>query len=69
MIDPSVQAMEYQLDQYREEHHALKFNMSLHVVFEQATDSSIVTEPAVLLVSEQFEIYADTKINATTKSY
>ena len=63
MIDPSVRAMEYQLYQYREEHHALKFNMSLHIVFEQATDSSITTEPAVVLVSEQFEVYADTNID------
>ena len=54
--------MEYQLHQYREEHHALKFNMSIHVAFEQATDPSIVTEPAVVLVSEQFEVYADTDI-------
>ena len=62
MIDPSVRAMEYQLHQYREEHHALKYNMSLHIVFEQATDPSTITEPAVVLVSEQFEVYADTDI-------
>ena len=37
--------------------------MSLHVVFEQATDPSIITEPAVVLVSEQFKLYADTNIN------
>ena len=58
MIDPSVQ-----LYQYREDEQSLKFNMSLHVVFEQATDPSIITEPAVVLVSEQFELYADTNIN------
>ena len=63
MIDPSVHAMEYQLYQYREDERALKFNMSLHIVFEQATDSSVVTEPAVVLVSEQFEVYADTSID------
>ena len=62
MIDPSVRAMEYQLHQYREEHHALKYNMSLHIVFEQATDPSTITEPAVVLVSEQFEVYTDTDI-------
>ena len=55
--------MEYQLYQYREDEKALKFNMSLHIVFEQATDPSIITEPAVVLVSEQFEVYADTSIN------
>ena len=63
LIDPSVQAMEYQLYQYRKDVQALKFNMSLHIVFEQATDPSIVTEPAVVLVSEQFEVYANTNIS------
>ena len=39
--------------------------MSLHIVFEQATDPLIVTEPSVVLGSEQFEVYADTNINET----
>lgn len=37
--------------------------MSLHVVFEQSTNPSIVTEPAVVLVNEQFELYFDTDID------
>ena len=50
------------LDQYRLDNHALKFNMSLHINFEQSTDPDIVTTPPAVLVTEQFEIYMDTNI-------
>ena len=37
--------------------------MSLHVKFEQSTDSSIVTQPPVVLITEQFEVYDETDIS------
>ena len=63
LIDPSVKTMASYLQHYREKELALKFHMSLHVNFEQATDPSIVTVPPAVLVSEQFEVYADTDID------
>ena len=63
MLEASNLAMEYQLKQYRQERQALKFNMALHINFEQAVDPSIVTPPPAVLVNEQFEVYADTDIN------
>ena len=61
-IDESTRAMENHLDQYRRERRALKFNTSLHANFEKAVDPSIVTIPSAVLVTEQFEVYADTDI-------
>ena len=63
LITASTLAMQERLEKYRSENHALKFNMSLHLNFEQAVDPSIVTTPPAVLVSEQFEAYADTNIN------
>ena len=62
LLNASTKAMEYQLQQYRRDEHSLKFNMSLHLNFEQAVDSSNVTNPHVVLLTEQFEIYADSEI-------
>ena len=42
---------------------ALKFNMAVHVVFEKYMDPEVRTDPAVCLVSEQLEVYADTDIS------
>ena len=59
LIDASIRAMENHLDQYRRERKALKFNMSIRANFEKAVDPSIVTIPPAVLVTEQFEFYAD----------
>lgn len=37
--------------------------MSLQIISKQDTDPFIITEPAIVLVSEQFELYAGTNIN------
>ena len=62
IINSSCSTMSSKLEGYRKENHALKFNMSIHVKFEQSTDPSIVTNPPVVLVSEQFEVYLHTDI-------
>ena len=67
LLKSSVNAMESKLEQYREDERALKFSMSLHVNFEQAVDSSIITNPPVVLLSEQFEVYADSDIDEILK--
>ena len=67
LLQSSVQEMASRLKQYRQTEQSLKFSMSIHVNFEQSVDSSIVTDPPAVLVSEQFEIYADTDIDETLK--
>ena len=62
IINSSCSTMSSKLEEYKKENHALKFNMTIHVKFEQSTDSSIVTNPPVVLVSEQFEVYLHTDI-------
>ena len=47
---------------------ALKYNMALHVVLEKSTDPDILTDPPVVLVSEQLEVYANTDINTTLET-
>ena len=43
LIDSSTSIMETKLKRYVKKYKALKFNMSLHVIFEQAVDPAIVT--------------------------
>ena len=62
LIDAPTRAMKTHLDQCRQAHQALKFNMLLHANFEKAADPSIITIPPAVLVTEQFEVYADTDI-------
>ena len=59
LIHKSVPAMKHHLEEYREERRAVKFNMSLHVIFEKAADPSVVSDPPAVLVSEQMEFYKD----------
>ena len=61
-LNEAIFAMENKLRTFRMEEHALKFSMAISVEFEKATDSSIITDPPVVLQSEQFEIYNDTNI-------
>ena len=62
LIDSSTSIMETRLQRYVKKYKAIKFNMSLHVIFEQAVDPEIVTSPPVVLVTEQFECYANADI-------
>ena len=63
LLDMSTAAMEGHIRRYQQKRQALKFNMVLRVMFEQATDPSIVTNPAVPLLTEQFEVYEDTDVD------
>ena len=44
------------------ENKALKFNMTLYVMFKKAIDASVITEPPVCFVTEQMEMYQDTSL-------
>ena len=48
---------------YRYAHIALKFTMAVHIVYAKLSDSLIITESPICLVSEPFEVYADTSIS------
>ena len=61
-INESVDAMSSKIIKFQKINKALKFNMTLHVIFEKATDEDVKTEPPVCLVSEQLEVYADTNL-------
>ena len=54
--------METKLSEYRTNKNSLKYSMAIHVEFEKATDPNIITDPPVVLQSEQFEVYNDTSI-------
>ena len=43
LVSASTIAMKGNVDRYCRQRHALKFNMSLHIKFEKAADSSVVT--------------------------
>ena len=55
LLDRSTAVMKDHLLRERHRQRAIKFNMSLHAVFEKAVDSSIVTDPPTVLVTDQFE--------------
>ena len=61
-LEASIYAMKHELQQYQSKHHALKFNMALQLLFVKATDPDEVTPAPVCLVTEQFEVYADTNV-------
>ena len=56
LLATSVAVMKGHIAKFRQKWHSLKFNMSLHIIFE-VIDASIITEPAVVLVGEQMEVY------------
>ena len=62
-IGVSVDAMHEKIATYQKKRCACKVNMSLHVKFEKATDATVVTEPPIVFVCEQFEIYEETNID------
>ena len=61
-IETAIAAMEGKLSNFRADENSLKFSMAIHVEFEKATDPDVVTDPPVVLQSEQFEVYHDTSI-------
>ena len=67
LLARSAAVMKRHIIRDQQQRHALKFNMSLYIIFEKATDASIVTEPPVVLVSEQMEVYEDTDVDETLK--
>ena len=61
-LDSAIHAMKEKLSTFRMNEHSLKFNMAVHVEFEKATDPEVITDPPVVLQSEQFEVYHETSI-------
>ena len=61
-LKDGILVMERKLSTFRYARIALKFTMALHAVFEQSSNPSVITEPPACLVSEPFEVYADTNI-------
>ena len=51
------------INKFRIKNKALKFNMSLYLIFEKATDPSIITTPPVCLVTDQLEMCQNTNIS------
>ena len=66
-LNEAIFAMENKLQAFRSKERSLKFSMSIHVEFEKATDANIITDPAVVLQSEQFEIFNGTNIKRELK--
>ena len=62
LLNISAATMDGHILRYQQKYLAFKFNMALHIKFEKAADPSIVTDPPVVLVTEQFEVYEDTDI-------
>ena len=62
-ISESVDAMSDKIIDFQKLNKALKFNMALHVIFEKSMNPEVKTDPAVCLVSEQLEVYADTDLS------
>ena len=63
LLNESTMAMYGKLSTYQQSRRALKFNMGVHVIYEQATNADILTDPPVVLQTEQFEVYEDTDLN------
>ena len=66
-LERVVLTMEEKLRAFRTSEHSLKFNMAIHVEFEKGTDSDIITDPPVVLQSEQFEVYDESNIKEQLK--
>ena len=68
LLDQTTSAMKDKIVRYRSARRAAKFNRSIHVMFHQAKDESIQTIPSVVLVTEMFEVYQDTDVDAVLKT-
>ena len=56
-------AMRKKLVTYQRKRRALKFSMSLHAIFEKATDARITTDPPAYFTTDQYELYEGTNID------
>ena len=61
-ISNAIHAFVKTIRNYQKEHNVLKFKLVLKAVFEKATDPEVVTEPAVVLHTENMEVYQATNI-------
>ena len=61
-VKDSISAMERKITKYEVRRQALKFTMAIHAVFVKANDSSIETNPAVVLNTQPFQVYAVTDV-------
>ena len=61
-ISHAIYAFADTIKDYRRTHNALKFKLVLNVVFEKAVDPEVVTERAVVLHTENFEVYQGSDI-------
>ena len=55
-------AFQDRLEKYRKLQKALNVNFKVEVVFEKSNDSSVYTNPAVYIYTQQHEVYAATSI-------
>ena len=62
LLAESTARMQAYLERYKRARKPIKFNMSIHVEFVQATDDTLVTQPPIVLVTPQQEVYQDTDI-------
>ena len=67
-IQEAIERMVDKIEHFRKENFAIKFNMALRIVFEKATDPDVVSDPPVVLPSEQFELYKETNISPVLKT-
>ena len=63
-LEGAILTMKDKLETFRIKEHSLKFSIAGHVEFEKATDADVVTDPPVVLPSEQFEVHHDTDITS-----
>ena len=63
LLQKSTAAMKDKLLRYQKSLTPVKLNMTIIIMFEQGKDPSIVTDPPVHLVTDQFEVFADTDID------
>ena len=68
LLDRSTRDMKSRLIGFRSKNPALKFNMAIHITFQQESDDSITTFPPVVLVTEQMELYPDDNLEELLKT-
>ena len=68
LLDRSTRDMKSRLIGFRSKNPALKFNMAIHITFQQQSDDSITTFPPVVLVTEQMELYPDDNLEELLKT-
>ena len=67
-LNSSTAAMKGKIERYSMNNMAAKFNMSIHVIFQQEKDETVITEPPVVLVTKQFEVYPNDDLDGILKT-